>query len=72
MRKLIAISLVSVLVAGCAIKPWVKPYEREALADPIMGFSTDGGTEKFRQHVLEVLQGAQGAELSQGGGCGCK
>jgi len=72
MRRLIVLLLVTIWTAGCATEPWVKPYEREALADPIMGFSTDGGTEKFRQHVFEVLQGAQGAELSQGGGCGCK
>ena len=30
------------LLCGCSpIQPWVKPYERERLADPIMKFSRD-------------------------------
>ena len=34
---LIAAALGSMLPAGgCALQPWVKPYERESLADPIM------------------------------------
>lgn len=72
MRRITCIVILSVGLAGCAMDPWVKPYERETLADPIMAFSPDTGTEKFRQHVFDVLQGSPGAELSQGGGCGCK
>jgi len=72
MRQVTVIIVVALSLVGCVTEPWVKPYEREALADPIMAFSPDAGTEKFRQHVFDVLQGAQGAELSQGGGCGCK
>ncbi len=62
------------LMAGCAIKPiepWVKPYEREKLADPIMQFSRDALAEKHREHVHQVREGARGATGVQGGGCGC-
>jgi hypothetical protein len=61
----------ALLVAGCAIEPWVKPYERERLADPIMKFSRDALADKHREHVFEVREGARGATGVQGGGCGC-
>lgn len=58
-------------VAGCGIQPWVKPYERERLADPIMQFSRDPLADKHREHVFDVREGARGATGVQGGGCGC-
>lgn len=61
-------------LGGCAIKPvepWVKPYERERLADPIMKFSRNGPAEKHSEHVRDVREGARGATGVQGGGCGC-
>lgn len=67
-------ALVMVLMAqlsGCAVKPWVKPYEREQLADPIMQFARDPLSEKHREHVHDVREGARGATGVQGGGCGC-
>lgn len=57
--------------AGCSIQPWVKPYERERLADPIMSLSRDPLSDKHREHVYEVREGARGAAGVQGGGCGC-
>lgn len=59
------------LLAGCAIEPWVKPYERERLADPIMKLSRDPLAAKHREHVRDVREGARGATGVQGGGCGC-
>ena len=59
------------LLSGCAIKPWVKPYERERLADPMMKFSRNGLADKHRDHVFDVREGARGATGVQGGGCGC-
>ena len=39
-RGLFVLSALAVLSAGCSsIEPWVKPYERENLADPIMAFT---------------------------------
>lgn len=59
------------LLSGCAIEPWVKPYERERLADPMMKFSRNGLADKHRDHVFDVREGARGATGVQGGGCGC-
>jgi hypothetical protein len=59
------------LLTGCAIQPWVKPYERERLADPIMQFSRDALSDKHREHVRVVREAARGATGVQGGGCGC-
>ena len=59
------------LLSGCAIEPWVKPYERERLADPMMKFSRNGLADRHRDHVFDVREGARGATGVQGGGCGC-
>lgn len=59
-------------LAGCgSIEPWVKPYEREKLADPVMQFARDGLPDRHREHVRVVREGARGATGVQGGGCGC-
>ena len=63
------------LTAGCAVprlpEPWVKPYERERLADPVMKFPREALIERHRDHVFAVREGARGATGVQGGGCGC-
>jgi hypothetical protein len=62
----------SVLLAGCAqVQPWVKPYQREHLADPIMSFDPNPVASSYLEHVFEVREGARGASGSVGGGCGC-
>jgi len=66
-----AVLLGAALLGGCAIEPWVKPYEREHLADPIMKFSRDVLSDKHLEHVRDVREGARGATGVQGGGCGC-
>jgi hypothetical protein len=58
-------------LAGCAIEPWVKPYERERLADPIMNVARESLTAKHREHIREVREGSRGGNGVQGGGCGC-
>lgn len=64
--------LASVQVSGCAdIKPWVKPYERDKLADPIMSLSRHGFADTYMHHVYQAREGARGAEGGTGGGCGC-
>jgi hypothetical protein len=59
------------VLAGCSIQPWVKPYEREHLADPIMSFGPNPVSDVYIDHVFEVREGARGATGSVGGGCGC-
>jgi Domain of unknown function (DUF4266) len=65
--------LLSALAGGCAApQPWVKPHEREKLADPIMQWQGDLLASKNSQHVRDIREGARGANGVQGGGCGCK
>ena len=60
------------LLLGCAFpEPWVKPYERERLADPIMQLQRQSLVAKHNEHVREVREGSRGANGVQGGGCGC-
>jgi hypothetical protein len=62
----------ALLLAGCSsIEPWVKPYERERLASPLLQFSRNGLSDKHFEHVREVREGSRGATGVQGGGCGC-
>lgn len=61
----------SALTSGCSIEPWVKPYEREHLADPMMKLQRDALADRHREHVFDVREAARGATGVQGGGCGC-
>lgn len=56
---------------ACSVQPWVKPYERARLADPIMSFERDPISSSYIQHVYEAREAARGAEGGGGGGCGC-
>lgn len=58
--------------AGCSdIKPWVKPYERDKLADPVMSLSRHGKADSYMHHVYQARESARGSEGGSGGGCGC-
>ena len=68
---LVAVATAGAL-GGCAMpEPWVKPYERERLADPVMQLQRDALSAKHFEHVREVREGARGGTGTQGGGCGC-
>ncbi len=70
--RLLGAAGVAVLLSGCSsIEPWVKPYERERLASPVMQFSRNGLSDKHFEHVREVREAGRGATGVQGGGCGC-
>jgi Domain of unknown function (DUF4266) len=57
---------------GCAgVEPWVKPYERQYLADIVMSAERDPVAAAYLNHVFEAREGARGATGSHGGGCGC-
>jgi len=80
MRRFAATALLacSAVLTGCSSislpsmpEPWVKPYERERLADPIMRMGGDPLAARHREHVLVVREGSRGANSAQGGGCGC-
>ncbi len=62
------------VLTGCAqmgVKPWVKPYERQNLADPIMSANRHGIANRHIAHVYEARESGRGAEGTGGGGCGC-
>ncbi|NOX48921.1 MAG: DUF4266 domain-containing protein [Gammaproteobacteria bacterium] len=66
--------LFTMLASGCSsfeIKPWVSPFERNNLADPIMSFSRDPVASAYMHHVYDAREGARGAAGGAGGGCGC-
>jgi hypothetical protein len=64
--------LATVASAGCSnVEPWVKPYERQNFADPIMAADRNPVSTSYLNHVFEAREGARGALGSHGGGCGC-
>ena len=72
-RALFVIALVLAgTLSGCGhVQPWVKPYERERLADPIMAWDRFPISSGYIHHVYENREAARGAIGSAGGGCGC-
>jgi hypothetical protein len=60
-----------IALSGCHVEPWVKPYERDHLADPVMSFDRNPVSSVYTDHVHEVREGSRGATGSAGGGCGC-
>lgn len=70
-RILLSLLVVAGLSGCSSIEPWVKPYERDKLADPIMALEGDPVSTAYIQHVFEAREGARGGEGAVGGGCGC-
>jgi hypothetical protein len=69
---LLGIACACLALGACSsMQPWVKPYEREHLADPIMSFDREPVATLFLDHVYEVRNAARGATGATGGGCGC-
>ena len=56
------------LGAGCAN---VKPWEREALADPIMQPGRNPMGAAQLEHIYFSREAASGGSSVGGGGCGC-
>lgn len=70
--RLIIVLLAGLLLNACSpVEPWVKPYERANLADPIMNFDRDPVSGAYLTHVYQAREAARGAEGGHGGGCGC-
>jgi hypothetical protein len=59
------------LLDACSIQPWVKPYERDRLADPIMAWDRDVISSGYVDHIYESREGSRGGTGAAGGGCGC-
>ena len=72
MRTLCLCALLVAGLSGCgSVEPWVKPYERQNFADPIMSSDRDPVSSAYINHVYEAREGARGALGGHGGGCGC-
>lgn len=72
MGRVLLVGLLAAMAAGCSsIEPWVKPYERDRLADPIMALDMDPVSSAYILHVYDAREGARGGEGASGGGCGC-
>lgn len=72
LQRAVLLGAVLAAASACApIEPWVKPYEREHLADPIMAIDSDPVSSSYMDHVHEVREAAKGAMGGAGGGCGC-
>ncbi|GEA11509.1 DUF4266 domain-containing protein [Alteromonas sp. KUL49] len=77
--RLLITAFLTLICSGCAntltalsdIEPWVKPYERSCLADPIMSMNRNPIAAAYTKHVFEAREGARGADGGAGGGCGC-
>jgi hypothetical protein len=68
----LALAGVVLMTAACSnVQPWVKPYERDKLADPIMSWDRDAISSEYLDHIRESREGSRGATGSAGGGCGC-
>jgi hypothetical protein len=79
MKRLISLLMLTTTVlftTACSfsplnIEPWVKPYERQNMADVIMSSNRDPVSSNYMHHVYQAREGARGAEGGGGGGCGC-
>ncbi|VAW92160.1 hypothetical protein MNBD_GAMMA23-221 [hydrothermal vent metagenome] len=70
--KPVLVAAFILITTGCSsLEPWVQPYEREILADPVMSFAREPAIENHFAHVYEVREGSHGAGSGIGGGCGC-
>jgi hypothetical protein len=74
MNRWLALTVLSSVLglSGCAhVEPWVKPYQREHLADPLMAWNRHGLANSYILHVHENREATRGGEGAAGGGCGC-
>ena len=68
----VLLAAIVLMTAACSnMQPWVKPYERDKLADPIMAWDRDAISAGYLDHIREAREGSRGATGSAGGGCGC-
>ena len=72
MRVLLMLVTCLFLLQGCSSwQPWVKPYERSNLADPVMNPARDPVSLDYIVHAFKTREASRGAEGGSGGGCGC-
>jgi hypothetical protein len=70
-RNVVSLLAIACLAAGCSVTPWVKPYDRERLDDPLMRTPAEKLSDRHFERVRSVREGARGAAAGQGGSCVC-
>ncbi|ACE83503.1 DUF4266 domain-containing protein [Cellvibrio japonicus] len=70
-QRLLLLASLFAIAACSPIKPWVKPYERQNIADEIMSFDRDPVASSYLHHVYDAREAARGGDGASGGGCGC-
>ena len=65
------LSLLALLIAGCASFKPPQPWEKGQLAQPEMQFDPDPLWERIQQHIYTSKEAATGGYGVGGGGCGC-
>ena len=70
-RRLLPLLVGVAVMSGCGIQPWVKPYERDRLADPIMSFDRNPVSAAYTQPRPRVPRSGPRRIGQRGGGCGC-
>lgn len=71
MGRLLLLVSVLLVTACSSIKPWVKPYERQNIADEVMSFERDPVADSYLHHAYDAREAARGGDGASGGGCGC-
>ena len=59
LRRIAMLLPLAALLTGCGMQPWVKPYERDRLADPIMSFERHPVSSAYTHHVHESREAAR-------------
>jgi hypothetical protein len=70
-RRIVLIACLAATTGCSGVEPWVKPYERQNFADPIMAADRNPVATSYLNHVFDAREGARGALGGHGGGCGC-
>ncbi len=71
MKTIILTAAAAALLLGGSGCTHVKPWERGALADPIMSSDRDGLGLMLAEHMWFSREAANGGRGVGGGGCGC-
>lgn len=69
---MLATGLIVTLCACRPLQPWVKPYERGHLTDPIMSRNRDPISSSYLNHVFQCREGSRGATGAVDDAFGCK
>jgi len=65
---IVLVGAAALLLSACStVKPWQKQY----LSKPEMGFSADPGDSRITEHIYTSREAASGGSGVGGGGCGC-